>query len=297
MLEMEEVSEIIKTKDECETLDYKKDLVLALDGDKAEFVKDIVSLANSSKVAYIIIGVQDKTRKLVGRETEHTTERLNDILKNKCDPPISIDYAEHNIFGHKVGVIEIRGNNPPYIISVIDRYGGQRTQGEPSYITRGMLFTRNKNKNEGAVREHIEKMYEEKVNYITLQADLALVQTISSKPSENLKEVNIEFKIINSGDVLATSPYVRLRFENIEKIVSCKGWENISGFSNNTLPTILKRDMLPVFPGISLHASKVIVQVAKSTKQINTYLWLGASNMRVKKGSHVISLSERIAKR
>jgi predicted HTH transcriptional regulator len=145
----------IDVEDEGISLDYKVDLVLEKEGDKAEFIKDVISLANSSKVSHIIIGIEDRTRKLVGLKTFHTVEQLNDTLKNRCDPPISLEYTEEKILGHQVGVVEIHGEDPPYIISVSDKFGGTRTSGEPCNICRGMLFIRNNNKNEGAIRANI----------------------------------------------------------------------------------------------------------------------------------------------
>ena len=93
-------------------LDYKGDLVLEGDGDKAQFVKDVLALANNGGKTRIITGVEDKTRKLVGIKTSHTPEQLNEILKDKCDPPLHIEYLEKVIMGYKIGVIEIKGSNP-----------------------------------------------------------------------------------------------------------------------------------------------------------------------------------------
>ena len=187
MINKEEIKRIIDAEDEGPSLDYKADLVLEKEGDKAEFMKDVVSLANTSEVSHIIIGIEDKTRKLVGLKTSHTVEQLNDTLRNRCDPPISLEYVEQNIYGHQVGVIEIHGENPPYIISVQDKFGSERTSGESCYIYRGMLFIRNNNKNEGAVRANIEKMYESKVKYVTVQADLQLSHSSSVTSHDEYK--------------------------------------------------------------------------------------------------------------
>ena len=91
MININKIKQIIETEDEGPTLDYKEDLVLNTDGDKAQFVKDILSLANSGQPAHIIIGIEDGTKKLVGLKKNHKAEQLNQILKDKCDPALSIE--------------------------------------------------------------------------------------------------------------------------------------------------------------------------------------------------------------
>lgn len=292
MINKEEIKRIIDADNEGPSLDYKVDLVLEKEGDKAEFIKDVASLANSSAMSHIIIGVEDETRKLVGLKTSHTAEQLNDILKNKCDPPISLEYIEQNIYGHQVGVIEIHGENPPYVISVPDKFGGKRTSGESCHICRGMLFIRNNNKNEGAVRENIEKMYENKVKYITLQADLELNHEVTQKPVDNLIEVDIKFILINLGEVLATDTVVWIQFKNIREIVRCsRSWKDISNLNEN-IPTVELLVTKPMVRPIRRDCGGVTVKVDGDVHQIEARVIMGATNMRTKDGSYVIPLKE-----
>jgi hypothetical protein len=292
MINKEEIKRIIDAEDEGPSLDYKADLVLEKEGDKAEFIKDVVSLANSNKVSHIIIGVEDKTRKLVGLKTSHMVEQLNDTLRNRCDPPISLEYVEQNIYGHQVGVIEIHGENPPYVISVPDKLGGKRTSGESCYISRGMLFIRNNNKNEGAVRANIEKMYENKVKYVTIQADLQLSHEVSIKRLDNLKEVDIKFFLKNEGDAIATDVYLLIQFKNIKEFVQCKGtWRDISKLNDN-IPTAQTTLTVPVVQPVRTDCHGVIVKVDGDIQQIETRVIIGATNMRTKDRPYVISLKE-----
>ena len=159
MINKRQVQKIIEKEDEGPTLDYKEYLTLQTDGDKAQFVKDVLSLANSGQTAHIIIGVEDGTRKPVGIKTIYKAEQLNDILKNKCGPPLTVEYSEKNIMGYNVGVIEFNGENPPYIVSVGDRFGGTLSSNPQKsfYICRGTVFVRNFNKNEGASRADLDK--------------------------------------------------------------------------------------------------------------------------------------------
>lgn len=293
MISESEIIELIKKAEESPTLDYKEDLPLETNGDKAEFVKDVISLANSGKAAHILLGVEDKTGRLVGFKTNHAVEQLNQILKDKCDPPISVEYMEKNILGYQIGVIEIRCENPPYIVSVPDKFGGplSTSSQKPFYIQRGTVFVRNYNMNEGARRADLDKMYQ--VKYVTLQADLSLVYEVAVKPLDNLTEVDIKFLLVNQGDVLATDIYVWLQFKNIKQIVKCTGkWTDISKINDN-VPTIQLIYGAPVIPLHSMHCRGVVVHVDRNIKQIETRIKIGAANMRTKDGSYNIPIEEK----
>lgn len=290
MISKNEIIELIEKAEEGPTLDYKEDLHLETDGDKAEFVKDVIALANSGELAHIIVGVEDGTGKPVGLRTTHNAEQLNQILKDKCDPPISVEYIEKDILKYKIAVIEFKGENPPYIVSVPDKFGGSLSSNPKKsfFIHRGTVFVRNYNMNEGAKRADLDKIYE-RIKYVSLQADLILSHEVSVKPINDLIEVEIDFTIINVGDVLATSVYLRLLFHNVEKIVSTGTWQDISKY-NKDRPTIRFLAKVPICPGIPLQKNKVTVNVKKGTKQIEAHLWLGAANMRIKEGVYVIAI-------
>lgn len=294
MISDNEIIELIKKREEGPVLDYKQDLPLQSDGDKAEFVKDVIALANSGEIAHIIIGVEDGTGKLGGFKTSHTTEQMNQILKDKCDPPIRVEYIERSILGHKIGVIEITGENPPYIVSVPDKLGGKLSANpnKSFFIQRGTVFIRNYNINEGARRADLDKIYN-KIKYVTLQADLELTHEVTSKPSDGLTEADIKFLLENRGDVVATDIYVWMQFENVKEIVQCTGsWENISSINKN-IPTIqLVVYKAPVIRPIGMYCDGVIVKIGRDVKRIEARVITGATNMRTKEGSYVIPLKQ-----
>ncbi len=287
MINKEEVERIIKNECEGPNLDYKKDLVVEKEGDKAEFIKDVVSLANSAKIAHIIIGVEDTTRKLVGLKTTHSSAQLNDILKNRCDPPISLEYSEMNIYGHIIGIIEIKVENPPYIISVNDKFGGECTYGEQCFIHRGIVYIRNNDKNDEASREHIEKMYENKVKYVTVQADLQLSHSSSITSHDEYKEVIVDFKLSNTGDILAGSPFMYISFENIEQITNCNQfWLDITHL--NPKPTVQYYSGQPIAGNVKIGG--ITLRVKKDIKQISALVELYSTNMRRKIIEYIIKL-------
>jgi hypothetical protein len=290
MISKKQVQLIIEKEDEGPTLDYKEDLNLQTDGDKAQFVKDVLSLANSGQTAHIIIGVEDGTRKLVGIKTKHKAEQLNDILKGKCDPPLTVEYAEKTILGNEVGIVEFIGDNPPYIVSVTDQFGGIPTSNPQKsfYICRGTVFVRCFNKNEGTSRADLDKMY--KVKYVTLQADLELSHEISINHIGELKEVQIKFFLKNLGEVIATDIYIFIQFKNIKEIVICSDpWKNISQLNNN-IPTINTTLPIPIVRPIRSNCHGLTVKVGNDIEQIEAKVIIGATNMRTKEGPYTISL-------
>jgi len=284
MISESEIIELIKKAEEGPTLDYKENLPLATDGDKAEFVKDVIALANSGETAHLIVGVEDSTWKPVGIKTSHKAEQLNEILKDKCDPRISVEYLEKNILGYKIGVIEIAGKNPPYIVSVPAKFGGP-VSGEskkPFYIHRGTVFIRNYNINEGACRVDLDQMYS--------SADLQLTHEIKErKVKDDSIEVNVGFILTNVGRMAATFVRVSIQFNNIMRVVKRDaGWQDIGHLRNN-VPTI-QLDENVVHLDEIFHLDGATLQVSKDIKQVEALVSLYAANMRRKKDVYVITL-------
>ena len=292
MINVTKIRQLIEKEDEGPTLDYKEDLTLEADCDKAQFIKDVISLANSGQTAHIVTGVEDGTHKLVGIKTSHRAEQLNDILKGKCDPSLSVEYTERTILGHRVGVVEVTGENRPYVVGVHDRYGGHLSANpkKECYIYRGMVFIRNFNKNEGACRADLDKMYQ--LKYVTLQADLQLSHEVSTKELEGSREADIIFFLENSGEVIATDTYVWMQFKNVKEIARCKGnWKNRSSVNAN-IPTVSLVLAWPVVRPIQSNCAGVVVNVDSDVTQIEASVIMGATNMRTKQGSYVIALEQ-----
>ncbi len=282
MISDRELIRIISEEEEGMTLDYKEELRISTEGEKANFVKDIVSLANSGETSRIIIGVEDGTRKPLGMQSSYKLETLNQILKDKTDPPIRIDYRERISLGCLVGVIEIDGSNAPYIISVPDRYG---------CISRGTVYVRNMNMNEGAVRADIDRIYN-RMKPIILESDVHLSTEVSAKSVDNFVEVDINFSLINSGDALATDTLVRLHFENIKEIVSCAGHWNNDTELNEGEPCISMTSIVPIVKGLRLKIYGCVVRVEKEIEAIKADVIIGASNMRTRRGEYTIYVND-----
>lgn len=94
---------------ESEKLDYKEKLSLDTETKKKEFVKDITAIANTKGGrGYLVFGVEDKTRIVVGLEGKLPTEEsIFQIISTRCDPPVPIRYEEITYEGKLVVVLTI----------------------------------------------------------------------------------------------------------------------------------------------------------------------------------------------
>jgi len=273
MITEDELRQLVELKREGPTLDYKQDLNLGSEPENAEFIKDTLALANSGGTAYIVTGIQDETWKPVGITKSYSQIRLNQILQNRTDPPISIEYAEIELNGYKHGVVKILAENPPYLVMVKDRYGG---------IQRGTVFIRNIDMNEGARRADLDQMYS--------KVDLRLSHEVKERRvADDSAEVNIEFTLRNAGHMPGAFVRVSVRFDNIRRIVKLTGaWQDISYLRENA-PTI-QMDANIVHLNEVLHCHGAVVQVDKGVKQIEAYFALYAMNMVPKRGKYAIPL-------
>lgn len=98
-------------------LDYKLQLDLSSENGKKELAKDICAIANSrGGRGYLIIGIEDKTRKIVGMQKQNfTEEQIQQIICSRCDPPIPISFEVLKVNGKDIGVITIfQSSQRPY---------------------------------------------------------------------------------------------------------------------------------------------------------------------------------------
>jgi hypothetical protein len=137
-------------KSESRMLDAKEHLHLDTDGDKANFIRHVVALANTGNKGYFLIGIENKTWKVKGiregsslLDADGTQQRMNQILNSRVDPPISIIYEIHEKDGLPIGSMTVEGKSPPYIIHLNHpKFGGPKTRGNRAYIYNGVIYRR-----------------------------------------------------------------------------------------------------------------------------------------------------------
>lgn len=116
-MDKKRLASLIK-KDEGTKLDFKLKLDLDIESGRKELAKDICAIANSKGGrGYLIIGVEDKTKRIVGIDTSNITEeKIQQIVSSRCDPPIPISFEVIQYNQEiKLGVISIYdGGQKPY---------------------------------------------------------------------------------------------------------------------------------------------------------------------------------------
>ncbi len=90
-------------------LDFKATLNLTTESDKKEVTKDVIAMANSrGGRGYIVYGVEDKTKRLLGIDPGgFKEEQIQQIIYNRCDPPVPVSVDFIDIEGKKIAVLTI----------------------------------------------------------------------------------------------------------------------------------------------------------------------------------------------
>lgn len=278
MISIDLLKWMIDKQDESPTLEYKERLHLDTDGDKAQFVKDILSLANSGAITYLILGLEDGTKKLKGITESFKSEQLNEILKNKCDPAITVEYDEKDVYRYKIGVIEIHGVNPPYFVSVHDKLGGKLTENpnKECTISRGTVYIRRHNQNEGACRADVDRLFMAKLP----QPYLQMTHTIKSKKfKEKVNNVELNFHVRNLGNAPAYYVFLWVIFKNALRIKpSPIGWTDNTS-SNNGIPSASTVSDFPIIPQFISNIPSLNIEVDENVKELDAKITLAAINM------------------
>ena len=192
-------------RQEWNTVDAKECLPLNENGQKAEFIKDIVAMANNHEQSFLIIGLKDQTFEPVGGLAEHhSTNDLNQLLTNKLDPPIDVEWTEYSVQSSEVAVISIHGTNPPYI--VFQDISPNRTDSKKVRVRKGSIYTRQGDRTVGISRSELDNLY--------------LTNTIFNRFRSESPEA---LRLVNSRpqhwEYLLTSELMRIRIEYINQIL------------------------------------------------------------------------------
>lgn len=107
------------SKDESTKLDYKVKLSLNTETEKKELAKDVSAIANSKGGrGYIIYGIEDKSKKIIGiNPVEYAEEQIQQIISQRCSPPVSVKFNLVNYDSKTIGVLTIyKTSNKPHQI-------------------------------------------------------------------------------------------------------------------------------------------------------------------------------------
>jgi predicted HTH transcriptional regulator len=128
-MDADKIKQLLR-REEGPKLDFKATLHLNTEGEKKELTKDVIAIANSrGGRGYILFGVEDKTKRLIGIDPgDFREEQIQQIIYNRSDPPVpvSVDFQEYN--GVLLAVITIfKSHHKPH----------QMLQNGAFYIRRG----------------------------------------------------------------------------------------------------------------------------------------------------------------
>jgi hypothetical protein len=114
-------------------VDFKRQIGLRSASDKAEYVKDMLGLANTQGRSrrFLMIGWDDESKSVVtaALSSRITQDRLQQVLNRYADPPPHISYTTHLWRGSVVGLIEIT-REPIRLPYKVSRRIGKRNEGE-----------------------------------------------------------------------------------------------------------------------------------------------------------------------
>lgn len=107
-MDADKIKQLLR-REEGPKLDFKATLHLNTEGEKKELTKDVIAIANSrGGRGYILFGVEDKTKKLLGIEPgEFHEEQIQQIIYNRSDPPVPVTVEFQEYQGVMLAVLTI----------------------------------------------------------------------------------------------------------------------------------------------------------------------------------------------
>ena len=129
---------------ETTSVDFKRQLHLDTASQKAEFVKDVIGLANTkaSGRRWMIVGFDDKTREYHGPPDSGITQnRIEQILARYVTPSVDVRYEAVGYRSGRVGKLEVLRDARKLPHSVA-RSLGDKAAGDKKRIEAGQVFVR-----------------------------------------------------------------------------------------------------------------------------------------------------------
>jgi hypothetical protein len=143
---------------ETTSVDHKRELYLDTADQKAEFVKDVIGLANTqaSGQRWMIIGFDDKTRAYhAPPDTRITQDRIEQILARYTYPIVAVRYSVVDYRSGRVGKIEVlrEARHLPYKVA--------ESIGDKKRISKEQIFVRHGSQTEAPTEAELNAIMEE----------------------------------------------------------------------------------------------------------------------------------------
>ncbi len=167
--------------DEGPKLDFKMYLDIGTESTKKELTKDIIAIANSyGGRGHLVLGVVDKSKQIVGIDpAEYSEERIQQIILNRCDPPVSIRVEYFEIDGNTICLITVfRSHNRPH----------QMRQTGAFYIRRGSTTDYARRDEIAAMLQQNSLLYDELMPVYRAQLDHLDIDRLSAFVAQTTNE-------------------------------------------------------------------------------------------------------------
>jgi hypothetical protein len=181
--------EKLLAQEESANLEFKEKIDLESKEGKAKFLKEMLALANSAvDRSHLVIGVEDKTKRLVG-VNGITDERLQQVIAAECKPPIIFSSSVLEYEGVPLRIVQIpKSQLRPHTVKKKFEYLDSSTKKQES-ILETQVFVRRGSEIDLATTEEIIAMAQDRGSDAEFQA----------RVSGNLEETNSEL-----GDIAYT---------------------------------------------------------------------------------------------
>lgn len=195
--EKEKILSLILEARETPDVDFKRDFYDKLC--QSDLPKDVCAFANSisNKDKYIIFGVKDETREVVGIDADTFLEqdKIDEYIAKTIEPFIDVECGMFNTDSGKIiGYIKVLSSNtnPPYII--------KEDCGKQNKLSKGDIFIRKGSCNQKALRSDLDSMYLKNGDIrVRLHEHLAVIEPIPmiGDPVQNPTYGRIDIEIFN----------------------------------------------------------------------------------------------------
>lgn len=148
---------------ETTSVDFKRELHLDTASEKAEFVKDIIGLANTkaSGRRWMIVGFDDKTRGYhCPPDSKVTQNRIEQILAGYVKPYVDVRYEVVDYRAGKVGKLEVL-REPVKLPYCVAKSLGDKSAGDKKRIAEGQIFVRHGSQTEEPTTDELLALQEE----------------------------------------------------------------------------------------------------------------------------------------
>ncbi len=148
---------------ETTSVDFKRELHLDTASEKAEFVKDVIGLANTkaSGRRWMIIGFEDKTREYYGPPDPKVTQnRIEQVLAVYVKPYVEVRYEVVDYRAGRVGKLEVL-RDATKLPHGVAKSLGDKAAGDKKRIVENQVFVRHGSQTEEPTADELAALRDE----------------------------------------------------------------------------------------------------------------------------------------